>query len=65
MAKNIQLDQKDGVLDENCQMKINEEDRECREKLLHLALLKIRNRIDDISGGSTEINPIINLIDKE
>ena len=58
MAKNLQIDQQDGTLNDNKYKKDEEVDQESKEKLLNLALHKIKSRIEDLNGGP---NPIINI----
>ena len=45
MAKNMQIDQQDGTINDNKQLKNDEIDPESRQKLLNLALHKIKSRI--------------------
>ena len=58
MAKNMQIDQQDGTISDHKYLKNQEVDKESQQKLLNLALHKIKVRIDDLKGGT---NPIINL----
>ena len=58
MAKNMQIDQQDGTINDNKQLKKEEVDPQSRQKLLNLALHKIKSRIDELNNGP---NPIINL----
>jgi hypothetical protein len=58
MAKNLQIDQQEGTISDHRQLKNGEIDKESQQKLLNLALHKIKVRIEDLNGGS---NPIINL----
>jgi hypothetical protein len=60
MAKNIQIDQQDGTVSDQKYLKNLEVDKESQQKLLNLALHKIKARIEDLNGGH---NPIINLDD--
>lgn len=60
MAKNTQIDQQDGTISDQIYLKNEEIDKESQQKLLSLALHKIKVRIDELNGGN---NPIINLDD--
>lgn len=58
MAKNLQIDQQEGTINDHQQLKTNLVDKESQQKLLNLALHKIKARIEDLNNGP---NPIINL----
>jgi hypothetical protein len=58
MAKNMQIDQQEGTISDHKHLKNEEIDKESQQKLLSLALHKIKVRIEDINTSS---NPIINL----
>lgn len=60
MAKNIQIDQQDGTITDQKYLRGQDVDKESQQKLLNLALHKIKARIEELNDGT---NPIINLDD--
>jgi hypothetical protein len=65
IAKNMLLEKKEGMISDVGYVGEEEsDDRECREKLLNLTLLKIRNRVESLIGANSN-NPIIKLEDKD
>ena len=60
MAKNMQIEQQHGTITDQLSFKTEDVDLESRQKLLNLALHKIKTRVDELKGGT---NPIINLED--
>ncbi len=56
MAKNAQIDQQNGTLSDNAYLKDERIDKQSQQKLLSLALHKIKVRIEELNGPNSVIN---------